>query len=152
MNLTGLEQFHQGKSDDEPTAAHLRHPRVRSTGQRVAQTTGSLKGLGVEIAFSAAVAPSVSENWIDCYRFAFLRSRYDYKDFRLLSSSLFALHLYFTGAVADSLNRLQSIAQPKSSCDTLANRGCSIGFSGCLACGFTESQTWCEKRRRQQRM
>ena len=59
MNLTGLEQFHQGKSDDETHRSPLEasqsqvHRAEGSADGRLAQ------GPGVEIALRAAAAPSV---------------------------------------------------------------------------------------------
>ena len=60
MNLTGLEQFHQGKSDDETHRSPLEasqsqvHRAEGSADDRLAQ------GPGDEIALSAVAVPSVS--------------------------------------------------------------------------------------------
>ena len=49
-------------------------------------------------------------NWIDCNPFAFLRSRYDYKDFCSHRSYWICRYLYFAGAVAESRRIAFSIA------------------------------------------
>src|SRR6266699_2545357 len=93
--------FIRAKATTKPTAAHLRHSRVRSTGQRVAQTTGPLKP-GAEIALRAAAASWVSGIGLTVIPPPSYARAYDHKDFSSHRSRWICRHLFFAGASAES--------------------------------------------------
>ncbi len=112
MNLAGLEQFHQGKGDDKAHRSPLKasqsqvHRREGSADDRPAQARA-------EIGLRGRGQSERLRTWIDCIPFAFLRSRYDYKDFSSHRCCWICLHLYFTRTVADARRIAFSIANAR---------------------------------------
>jgi hypothetical protein len=99
--MTGLEQFHQGKSDDETHRSPL-----EASQSQVHRAEGSADDRPAQARCSeCAQGRSRSEchrNWIDCNPFAFLRSLHDYEDFCSHRFYRVCRHLYLTGPVAES--------------------------------------------------
>src|SRR5262249_18353906 len=175
VNLTGLEQFHQGKSHDktdrsplEASQSHVEHP-----GQMVAQPSAALKPRVLKLRSALCVPgltatgkrtmaavfeqPGTSEcNLPLCVvrigltvipRFAYDRG-YDHKNFCSHRCYWICRDLHCASAVAHSgriavfvANISKASRGQKSRRDGLAGWRCCIGFVGCLARGFAESQT-----------